>query len=296
MSIVSVAEILRHTEKLKEDLLKAQQLVADYIIELKRDGAHVKSKDGTVTIVPYTEINSWFQTVRDKVIVINSYLTVSDIDAIESELRAVGIRYFELQLTRNTYIIHGGMLPDVGIMEDYTNFLCFAGVRYLYNGEYDLSHTNIVVSYAGVIDLYGATVSTLFVNMCEELYLVNVTVGYIYAYVVSACVMDVVSTIKSLGRYGWVVFHGMFRDMGYIFNDVLRINVFMIAVKDAVIYPTGVYEEELWVYSTVGCFMLNTVEAFRCDPTGTMCVRAGDVTVEPVTETQYKVSGPQIHL
>jgi hypothetical protein len=287
MSIVSVAEILRHTEKLKEDLLKAQQLVADYVIELKRDGAHVKSKDGTVTIVPYAEINSWFQTVRDKVIVIYSYLASSDIDAIESELNAVGISYFELQLTRNTYIIYGGMLPDVVIMEDYTNFLCFAGVRYLYNGEYDLSHTHIFVSHAGIIDIYGAELGTLFVDMCDELYLIECIIGYIYAYVTYVCTMDGVSTVGTLGSRSWVVTH----PVDYLFNNVLRINVFMIATKNAVIDSTGVYEDELWVYSNVVCVMWNTVEAFRCDAMGMMCVRTGDVTVEPVTETRYKVSG-----
>jgi hypothetical protein len=268
-------------------LLKVQQLVADYIIELKRDGAHIRGRDGTATIVPYTEINSWFQTVRDKVIVIYSYLTLDDIDAIEAELNAVGISYFELQLTRNTYIIYGGMLPDVGIMEDYTNFLCFACVRYLYNGEYDLSHTNIVVSYAWTLELYDTIVNTIFVDMCTELYLISVTVGYIYAYVIETCALEYVTTMERPGKYGWIVYHGT----SYLFSNALRIDVSMIAIKNAVIYPTGVYEDELWVYSDVGCYMWNTVEAFRCDATGTMCVRSGDVTVEPVTGTQYRVSG-----
>jgi hypothetical protein len=291
MSIVSVVEILRHTEKLKEDLLKAQQLVADYIIELKRDGAYIKSKDGTVTIVPYAEINDWFQTVRDKVIVIYSYLTSSDIDAIETELggdpSTYRIRYFKLHLTRNTYIIYGGMLPKVGILEDYTIFLCFGYVRSLYNLADDLSHTHIFVSYASIIDMYGATIGTLFVGFCEELYIIECTLGYIYAYVAEVCDMDGVSTVGTLGSRSWIVSHAM----DYFFNNVFRISVLMVNEVTATIGDTGAYESTLFIYPAERCSMWNTADVFRCDETGIMCVRATDTTAEPVTATSFRVLG-----
>jgi hypothetical protein len=292
MSIVSVAEILRHAEKLKEDLLKAQQLVADYIIELKRDGAHVKSKDGTVTIVPYAEINSWFQTVRDKVIVIYSHLTSSDIDAIETELGgdpwSYIIRYFKLHLTRNTYIVYGGMLPKVGILEDYTIFLCFGYVRSLYNLADDLSHTHIFVSYASIIDMYGATIGTLFVGFCEELYLTDVTLGYIYAYATEVCDMDGVSTVGSLGSRSWVIS----RATDYFFYNVFRISVLMVSEVIGTIGDAGVREGMLLIYPAERCSMWNAVDVFRCDEAGIMCTSSTELTAEPVTATSYRVLGP----
>jgi hypothetical protein len=280
MSIVSVAEILRHAEKLKE-------VVADYIIELKRDGAYVKSKDGTVTIVPYAEINDWFQTVRDKVIVIYSYLTSSDLDAIIDQL-GLDYRRFKFYLTRNTYIVHGGMLPKVAIAEDYTNFLCFGFVRSVYNDTYDLSHTHIFVSHAGIIDMYGAELGTLFVSFCEELYLTDVIVGYIYAYATDVCVADGVYAVGTLGNSSWIISLAM----DYVFNNVFRINVFMVSEWPTGTNEAGVLDGILAVFPAEWCYMWNAVDVFSCGGTGAMCGRSLDLSVEVISDTEYRVVGP----
>jgi hypothetical protein len=280
MSIVSVAEILRHAEKLKE-------VVADYIVELKRDGAYIKSKDGTVTIVPYAEINDWLQTVRDKVIVIYSYLTSDDIEAIAEQL-GLDYRRFRLRLTRNTYIVYGGMLPRVDITEDYTNFLCFGFVRCVYNIAYDLSHTNIFVTHADIIDIYGATVGTLIVGLCEELYLIDVIVGYLYAFVTYDCLMDGVSTIGVLGSRSWVISCAM----EYLFNNVFDINVLMVSEWPSGTNEAGYLDSMLAVFSDGWCYMWNAVDVFSCGGTGAMCGRALDLSVEVISDTEYRVVGP----